>query len=276
MENKFERIIIFALVVLNIAVWPSVYYLNNSKLEVVFFDVGQGDSIFIKIPSGYQILIDGGPDSTLLEKIGSEMPFWDRTIDLIILTHPDHDHIFGLLEVLERYKVDNILWTGILSEGGEYEQWLDSISKEGAEITIAESGQKIEVGDAKIDILFPFKSLEGENVSDANNTSAVARLVFGQTSFLFMGDAYKSTERLLKDIDSDVLKIGHHGSKTSSDANFISLVSPDIAVISCGKDNSYGHPHQETLNALLDIEVLRTDLMGDIKIISDGNIIEVD
>jgi competence protein ComEC len=276
MKNKFERIIIFALVVLNIAVWPSVYYLNNSKLEVVFFDVGQGDSIFIKIPSGYQVLIDGGPDSTVLERIGSEMPFWDRTIDLIILTHPDHDHIFGLLEVLERYKVDNILWTGILSEGGEYEQWLDSISKEGAEIMIAKFGQRITAGDAKIDILFPIKSLKGENVSDANNTSVVARLVFGQTSFLFMGDVYKSTERLLENIDSDVLKVGHHGSKTSSDANFISLVSPDIAVISCGKDNSYGHPHQETLDSLLGIEILRTDFMGDIKIISDGNIIEVD
>jgi len=272
---KNARTILFSLIILNIFAWSAVYYLNNSKLEVIFFDVGQGDSIFIEIPSGYQILIDGGPTSVVLEKLGERMPFWDKTIDLIILTHPDHDHISGLLEVLERYKVDNILWTGILSEGGEYEQWLDLISKEGAEIIIAKAGQRITAGDARIDVLFPFENLEGENVSDANNTSIVSKLIFGKTSFLFMGDAYKSTERLLNNIDSDVLKVSHHGSKTSSDKNFISLVSPNIAVISCGQDNSYGHPHQETLDSLLGIEVLRTDLIGDIKIISDGEKIKV-
>lgn len=272
---KNARTILFSLIILNIFAWSAVYYLNNSKLEVIFFDVGQGDSIFIEIPSGYQILIDGGPTSVVLEKLGERMPFWDKTIDLIILTHPDHDHISGLLEVLERYKVDNILWTGILSEGGEYEQWLDLISKEGAEIIIAKAGQRITAGDARIDVLFPFENLEGDKVSDANNTSIVSKLIFGKTSFLFMGDAYKSTERLLNNIDSDVLKVSHHGSKTSSDKNFISLVSPNIAVISCGQDNSYGHPHQETLDSLLGIEVLRTDLIGDIKIISDGEKIKV-
>jgi competence protein ComEC len=272
---KKARIILLSLIGLNILAWSAVYYFNNLKLEVIFFDVGQGDAIFIETPLGHQILIDGGPTPVVLEKLGERMPFWDKTIDLIILTHPDHDHISGLLEVLERYKVDNILWTGILSEGGEYEQWLDLISKEGAEIIIAESGQRITAGKAKIDILFPFENLEGENVSDANNTSVVTRLVFGETSFLFMGDAYKSTERLLNNIDSDVLKVSHHGSKTSSDKNFISLVSPNIAVISCGQDNSYGHPHQETLDSLLGIEVLRTDLIGDIKIISDGEKIKV-
>ena len=272
---KKARIILLSLIGLNILAWSAVYYFNNLKLEVIFFDVGQGDSIFIEIPLGYQILIDGGPTSVVLEKLGERMPFWDKTIDLIILTHPDHDHISGLLEVLERYKVDNILWTGILSEGGEYEQWLDLISKEGAEIIIAKAGQRITAGDARIDVLFPFENLEGENVSDANNTSIVSKLIFGKTSFLFMGDAYKSTERLLNNIDSDVLKVSHHGSKTSSDKNFISLVSPNIAVISCGQDNSYGHPHQETLDSLLGIEVLRTDLIGDIKIISDGEKIKV-
>jgi len=272
---KKARIILLSLIGLNILAWSAVYYFNNLKLEVIFFDVGQGDAIFIETPLGHQILIDGGPTPVVLEKLGERMPFWDKTIDLIILTHPDHDHISGLLEVLERYKVDNILWTGILSEGGEYEQWLDLISKEGAEIIIAESGQRITAGKAKIDILFPFENLEGENVSDANNTSIVSKLIFGKTSFLFMGDAYKSTERLLNNIDSDVLKVSHHGSKTSSDKNFISLVSPNIAVISCGQDNSYGHPHQETLDSLLGIEVLRTDLIGDIKIISDGEKIKV-
>jgi competence protein ComEC len=276
MKNRSVYIILITLFILNILAWVSVLKLNSSELEVTFFDVGQGDSIFVEIPSGYQILIDGGPTSIVLEKLGKRMPFWDRTIDLIILTHPDHDHILGLLEVLERYKVDNILWTGILSEGGEYEQWLDLINKEGAKIIIAKSGQRISAGDVEIDILFPFESLEGDKISDANNTSVVARLVFGETSFLFMGDVYKSTEKLLNNVDSDVLKVGHHGSKTSSDANFIFSVSPNIAVISCGKDNPYGHPHQETLDALLNIEVLRTDFAGDIKIMSDGNIVRVD
>jgi len=266
-----------ALFLANIFAWSIVYDLNRTEfLEVNFFDVGQGDAIFIETPENYQILIDGGPDSAILEKLGKEMPFWDRSIDLIILTHPEHDHIAGLLEVLERYQVDCILWTGIIRDTAEYEEWKDMIKEEGTNIKIAQAGQKIITPQVFIDILHPRESLEGQEFDNNNNTSIISRLNFGETPFVFTGDAYKSVERELVglgvEIDCDVLKIGHHGSKTSTSKELLEEVTPEIAIISSGKDNAYGHPHQETLDVLTEygIRILRTDQLGDIKIISSG------
>jgi len=287
MERKKENFIflIFGFLLLsNIIAWVAVYELVESQvLEVNFFSVGQGDAIFIETPQHHQILIDGGPSSAILEKLGQEMPFYDRSIDLIILTHPEHDHISGLIEVLKRYRVDYILWTGILRDTSEFKEWEKVLGEKQTEIKIAQAGQKIIFSQSLsfvnkyIEILFPFENLEGQTLKNTNNTSIIVKLIFNENSFLFTGDVYKSVERkLLKrgiNIDSDVLKVGHHGSKTSSSDEFLREVSPEIAVISVGLENPYGHPHQETLAILnkYDIKVLRTDQEGDIKIISDGN-----
>ncbi len=270
------------MVFLNFFAWLAVDDLNHHKfLEVSFFDVGQGDSVFIETPQRQQILIDGGPDSTVLEKLKKEMPFWDRTIDLVILSHPEKDHITGLLEVLKRYKVENILWTGVVRDTAEYKEWEKLIREEGAKIIIAKSGERISGSrtsrgksdfNVSVEVLYPFESLEGKVFKDSNNTSIVVKLTFGQNSFLFTGDIPKSAEKGLSDVDADVLKVSHHGSKTSSGEEFIKQVSPIIAVISVGKNNSYGHPHKEVLDILnkYAINILRTDLDGDIKIISNG------
>jgi competence protein ComEC len=278
-EMKSPYVILAVLLGLNVFAWTAVSYFSEPDLKVIFFDVGQGDAIFIETPQRHQILIDGGPASAILKKLGEEMPFWDRTIDLVLLTHPDHDHIAGLLEVLERYKVKNILWTGVSADTAENEEWQNMIKEEKSNIYIARSGQQIKGGLALLTIFYPFESLEGKKGSNTNNTSVVARLTFGETSFLFTGDIYRSAERaLLKEgveIDSDILKVAHHGSKTSSDKEFISSVSPDVAVISCGKDNPYGHPHETTLDALGEAIIMRTDLIGDVKLITDGAEIRV-
>lgn len=277
------------LIFLNILAWLAVYDLNKPQLlEVNFFDVGQGEAIFIETPSRHQILIDGGPSSVILEKLAKSLPFWDRTVDLIILTHPEHDHLVGLIEVLKRYKVENILWTGVARDTAEYKEWQrlirDEREKEGAQIKIAQSGQLIDFGNQSnryIEVLYPFENLEGQEFKNSNNTSIVAKLIFGENSFLFTGDAYKSVEKKLvdkkTDLASDVLKVGHHGSKTSNSEAFIKHVSPEIAVISAGKDNPYHHPHQETLDTLekYGIKILRTDKNGDIKIISNGESYEI-
>ncbi|MCK4453970.1 MBL fold metallo-hydrolase [Candidatus Parcubacteria bacterium] len=280
-SKSFVSVILGLLFLVNVLAWIEVYNLTQSQvLEVTFFDIGQGDSIFIQTPQKHQILIDGGPDSTILEKLAEEMPFWDRTIDLIILTHPEHDHVAGLLEVLRRYKVEQILWTGIKRDTAEYRKWQELIKKEeteGAKIFIAQSNQRILTRNVLVNILSPFENLEGQEVKNTNNSSIIARLVFGNNTFLFTGDAYKSVERELIERDitlnSDVLKVGHHGSKTSSSEEFIQAVSPEIAVIQCGKDNPYGHPYPETLATLekFGIKILRTDQNGDVKIISDRN-----
>lgn len=261
---------------MNILAWGQVFALADSELEVTFFDIGQGDSIFIETPERVQILIDGGPSSAILEKLGREMPFWDRTIDLIVLTHPERDHMAGLLEVLKRYHIKNILWTGIVRETAEYREWQKLIEQEGANVYIARTGLRIYAGESWFAVLYPFEDLEGEQVKNTNDTSVVARFNYGETAFLFTGDASRSVERKLLDrvelsiLDSDILKIGHHGSKTSTSEEFVQAVSPEIAVISSGKDNKYGHPHQEVLDNLSGIKVFRTDIGGDIKIMSDG------
>ena len=280
MKKKNSVLIILTILFsLNVLAWLTVYDLSRPQLlEVTFFDVGQGDAIFIETTQRHQILIDGGPDSAILEKLGKEMLFWDRTIDLIILTHPEHDHYGGLIEVLKRYRVENILWTGVIRDTAEFKEWQRLIEEE-AKIIIAKVGQKIKIHRSDLcnfSVLYPLENLEGKTVKNTNNTSIITKLVFRDNSFLFTGDAYKAVEReILKkgiNVDSDVLKVGHHGSKTSSADDFIGKVLPSYAIISCGKDNSYGHPHPETLETLekYGITVLRTDQEGDIKIVSDG------
>jgi len=282
-KQNIVSLILGGLICLNIISWIAVYDLSRARfLEVIFFDIGQGDACFIETPQRHQILIDGGPGSVILEKLGKSMPFYDRTIDLIILTHPEFDHLSGFNEVLKKYNVSNILWTGIVRDTAEYKEWKKLIEEEKAEIFIAKAGQKIscltwQIKQCDLEILQPFESLEGKEFKDSNNTSIISKLVFGKNSFLFTGDAYKNVEVELinkeAEIDSDVLKVAHHGSKTSSSEEFLKAVSPEIAVISVGRENKYGHPNEEVLELLekYGIRVLRTDKDGDIKIISDGN-----
>lgn len=271
---------------LNVFLWQEV--LKGNALAVSFFDVGQGDASFIETPQRNQILIDGGPDTAILEKLGKAMPFWDRSIDLVILSHPAQDHVAGLLDVLRAYKVKNILWTGIKKDTAIFKQWKEVLVKEeeeGANILFAEAGQRILLGQEAscpqhIDVLYP-DSIAGTLVkNDDNDTSIVARFEFclptgdppkgDRYSILFTGDLTKKGERMLLSekapVDSDILKVGHHGSKTSSFEKFIEAVSPEIAVISAGRNNRFGHPHEETLETLAryGIEIRRTDQEGDI------------
>ncbi len=282
LERKHIFLILGILIVSNIYAWAVVYELNKSQLlEVNFFDIGQGDAIFIETPHKYQILIDGGPSSTVLEKLGNEMPFWDRSIDLIILTHPEHDHIAGLIEVLKNYEVKNILWTGVFKNTKEFEEWTKLIEEEEVNITIAQAGQKIIISSIFLKILHPFENLAGQDIKNTNNTSIIVRLIFNDNCFLFTGDASKSIERKVIDkglnLNCNVLKVGHHGSKSSTSKELVESVIPELAVISLGKDNRYGHPHVQVLDILNDygIKVLRTDEIGDIKIISDGQNIKL-
>jgi competence protein ComEC len=275
-RRKLIFIILSFLLFLNILAWIAVFELSRSRfLEVHFFDVGQGDAIFIESPQGHQILIDGGPSSVILTKLGKEIPFYDKSIDLVILTHPDYDHVRGLIEVLRKYKIENILWTGIKKDSAEYKEWIDLIKEEKANIFIARAGQQISSRRTVLRVLYPFENLEGQESSNINDTSVVVRLTNNYNSFLFTGDISKSVEKKIVEkeieIQSDVLKIAHHGSNSSSSREFLARVLPEIAVIQVG-ENQYGHPHPEVLERLENsgISVLRTDKAGSIKIISDG------
>lgn len=287
MQITRKKVAYFAVILffLNIFAWQNVFYLAGANdLKVYFLDVGQGDSAFIETPQSHQILIDGGPDSTIIEKLQNIMPSQDKTIDLVILTHPEKDHMQGLIEVLQRYKIEYILWTGVLRQTPEYQKWIEVLNKEkaeGAKIIIAFSQKSIKAGTTSIDILYPFENLSGKELKDSNDSSVVFRLIFGKSEFLFTGDISSKAEESLLDskagLQADVLKIPHHGSKYSTSDNFLETVNPAVSVISAGKENSYGHPTPEVLQKLekFGIKVLRTDTDGDIEIVSDGNNIKI-
>ncbi len=279
-SKKLKIGFLIVLAYLNVLAWIVVFDLAQNNLKVIFFDVGQGDSIFIETPRKHQILIDGGPDISVLERLGENMPFYDRTIDLIVLTHPDHDHMAGLIEVLKRYDVQNVLWTNVVKDDSEYDQFKKMIEQ--SNVVTAQFGQRISSGKGFVmDVIYPFEDLAGQEFKNLNNTSIVNKVFFGEHVFLLTGDASKSIERKLieKGIDlrANVLKLGHHGSKTSTSKEFIEVVNPEIAIVSCGKNNKYGHPAPEVLAILNEygINILRTDELGNIKIISDGQTIKV-
>lgn len=284
MEKKVLLYFIGVLFLLNIFAWQEVFDLASQNiLKVNFLNVGQGDSVFIETPQMHQILIDGGPDSAVLEKLQKLMPLADRTIDLVILTHPEKDHMQGLIEVLQGYRVSYILWTGVVRDTPEYQKWTAALTEEqeqGAKIMTVKSGQTIKAGKVKIDILNPFENLAGKELEDSNDSSIVSRLVFKENSFLFTGDISSQAEKDIVsrevNLQSEVLKVPHHGSKYSTSELFLEKIKPEIAVISVGK-NSYGHPTPETLQRLenFGIKVLRTDTNGDIKLISDGSKIRI-
>ena len=269
--NKMKkRVVIFfsVLIFLNYISWGVLFSLRGAEMEVIFIDVGQGDATLIKTPQGHRILIDGGPGEVVLEKLSRELFFYD-SIDLVILTHPHYDHISGLIEVLRRYNVKNVLYTGVREDTDVFRRWEDEVD----DYHLALAGMKVSANDFYIDVLYPFENLDGEYVSNANRTSIISRFVYNNYSFLFTGDAYISEERELlsrdEDLSSDVLKLGHHGSKTSTSEEFLLAVSPQVAIISAGVDNRYGHPHRDVIDLLerFNVSVMRTDRDGDIRIV---------
>jgi competence protein ComEC len=250
----------------------------DDKLRVSFLDVGQGEAILIQKGS-QQVLVDGGPSPQALAlELGSKMPFWDRTIDLVVLTHPHADHLTGLVDTIQRYRVERVLYPESDYGSPLCQQWLELIGEKDIECTIARAGQEINLGDGvKIAVLNPPASLLTGTNSDVNNNSVVLSLYAGRVSFLLTGDIEQEAEFELiargSNLSGTVLKVGHSGSKTSTTAEFLAEVSPGVAVISVG-ENSFGHPSGEVIDRLeerLGAEnIYRTDEQGTIEFITDG------
>lgn len=283
MLNRFKYYILGILSIIAVLVWIYIFNFENQLgvLEVDFFDIGQGDAILIEAPFSKQILIDGGPDGKIMEKLGNEIPFYDKTIEIVVVTHPDADHITGLVEVLKRYNVGEIIETGILSDSKIYQEWRRQVKEKNIPVIIAKAGEVIKLSpEINLSVIYPFENFSGKSISNINNVSIVSRLVYGDYSFLFTGDLEKSGEYSLIDnginLKADVLKVGHHGSKTSTSDLFLEAVNPDIAVIQVGKNNKYKHPTDEVLKRLQNINTLRTDIEGDIEIcVYGGELLKV-
>ncbi|MEK7082486.1 MAG: ComEC/Rec2 family competence protein [Patescibacteria group bacterium] len=277
--KQYGKIIFLAsCAVLAALVWYAALYAEaHRNLNVSFFDVGQGDTIFIESPDRTQILIDGGPGNAILAKLGRAMPFWDRSLDLVILTHAHADHVSGLVEVLKRYRVDRILESGEAYGTPEYAEWRRLAQEKNIPVTVAHAGQEIRAGALVIAVLSPFENKSGVSLKNPHDANVSTKLIYGGTSALLMGDAEKMIEYRLvyersESLRSDVLKVGHHGSKTSSSQEFLAAVSPKIAIIQAGRKNRYGHPTQEVLDRIsaAGAAIFRTDLDGDIALASNG------
>jgi competence protein ComEC len=250
----------------------------DDKLHVSFLDVGEGDAILVQ-KGGQQVLIDGGPSPQALTLgLGKQMPFWDRTIELVVLTHPHADHIGGLVAVLERYRVGQVLYPDLDCESPLYDEWLELIEERDIEYTLAQAGQEVDLGDGVvITVLNPPVPLLADTDSDIDNNGVVLRLSQGRVGFLLTADIMWEAEFELvnrgAELASSVLKVAHHGSETSTTAEFLAAANPTAAVISVG-DNSYGHPHDEVVarleQALDSANIFRTDEEGTIEFITDG------
>jgi len=270
--------VIPSLLVLAVLSTTAAATMPDERLRVSFLDVGQGDAILIQKGS-QQVLIDGGPSPQALNlELGDRMPFWDRTIEMVVLTHPHADHITGLVEVLKRYRVEKALYPDLDDGSPLYREWLELIREKGIERNIAQYGQRIDLGDGTIiEVLNPpVPPLSGTS-SDLNNNSVVMRLNTGRVSFLLAGDAEWGAEFGLiargDNLGSTVLKVGHSGSRTSTTPEFLAGVNPRVAVISVG-ENRYGHPHDEVINRLAEElgkeHIYRTDEQGTVEFTTDG------
>jgi competence protein ComEC len=259
----------------------------DGRLHLAVLDVGQGDAILVESPSGATILIDGGPDPELtMRRLGEELPFWQRRLDVVVLTHPHEDHVAGLVAALDRFEVGMVLDSGRAYDNPTYPRFVAAARSEpGARFALARAGQQLSL-DAmtQLTVLFPSQADADASLpdNDINNASVVLLLESGSFSALLTGDAETPVENLLAGrgllAPVDVLKVGHHGSESGTGPDFLRIVQPRIALISCGIDNDYGHPHQVTLDNLAAVdglEVYRTDVDGTIRLTVSGDDVEV-
>ena len=285
------------------AVWCVVFVVESGRGNLLFeaFDVGQGDALFIQAPGGNQILVDGGPGNAVLSKLGSVMPFWDRSINLVVLTHPQKDHMQGLISVIDRYSVDYFVRSEVGNDTEGYKKLMDVVERKRVSQKFVTPGERITVGSTSLTTLWPSEEqvakagdsarrplagsqgdalgrgvLGASIVGDLNDYSVVFWLRYGNFDALFPGDADTHVEEKyrgvsLADGTIELLKVPHHGSKTGMSETYLDWLKPQLAVISVGK-NSYGHPAKEVLATLATraIQAKRTDEEGDIEIISDG------
>ena len=278
MKKKALLILICALVIFNGVIWFLVFKKDSSELTIAFLNVGQGDAIFIEAPDGNQMLIDGGNGGSVLQALSDVMPFYDRFIDVVVATHPDADHIGGLIDVFERFNISFVIESGNIGDTETAKRLEKEIAEAGAARFLARRGMSIDLGNGVVaHVLFPDRDV---SEIESNTASVVLQIVYGETEILLTGDSPKSIEKLLvsqnKNLKSDILKIGHHGSRTSTDPSFLAAVAPTIGVISAGKDNRYGHPHQEVVELLQNQRVRFFETKdGHVVFTSNGKVLEL-
>lgn len=284
MLNRFKAFL-FVIVLFAVAAWSSGQIPQASEVtphtQVAFLDVGQGDAILITTPNRRHILVDGGPDSTVLSQLGETMRFHERTLDLVVATHNDADHITGLIDVLERYRVEKLWINGAIHTTNTYLRFLEIVKARGVTTEVAARGKALSIDGVSIEVLYPLEPQEGVRPRSQNSISVVTKVTYGESSFLLTGDIAEAEEQEMiragVDLTADVLKVPHHGSKSGLAVNFLRLVKPQHAVIQVGAENRFGHPAPSILDKLAQegVTIFRTDRDGLIRMGTDGQEIQV-
>lgn len=257
---------------------------NDGKLHVVFCDVGQGDAIFIRTPKGTDVLIDGGPDNSVLSCLSNHMPFWDRTIEVVSLTHPHADHLIGLISVLKRYKLESFISEKLENKTESFRELAKIVQNKKINSRYVFSGDKLRIKDGVVlQVLSPSAeflqrtSPSGVIGETGEFASLILLVSYGQFDVLLTGDSQVIglSEAITAQLPSiEVFQVPHHGSKTGINQGLVDQIRPKLAVISVGKNNKYGHPSKEVIEILRnqDIKTLRTDQDGEVEIVSDGKL----
>lgn len=275
-----KKWVITPLLIVNVLVWTAILNMPDERLHVSILNVGQGDAILIQTPGRQDILIDGGPNpQAVCTELGKKLPFWDRSIDLVVLTQPQADHTAGLIEVLQRYKVTRVIESGLTSSSTTYQKWLSVVKDKGIDYKIVHAGQTIELdSEMRMEVLHPPSPWLQGTSDDIDNNSLVLRLSWNKISFLFTADIGKEAELHLiaqrAKLKSTVLKVAHHGSRTSTSSEFLAVVDPEIAAISVGAKNRFGLPDAGVVTRLIqwlgNNRVYSTSSHGSIEFITDG------
>lgn len=276
--KRFRPIFLLcAFVLLALAVREMFFTIPRMETTVHFFDVGQGDAALIIGPQREQIVVDGGPNLSLLEHLQRTMPFYDRTIDMLVLSHPHQDHLFAFPEIMKRYTVKNLLITGMDFGLPKYREMLTLAADQNVRIILADPEHDIVFEDGlTLDVIWPHANLLGQK-GDANNTSVALRVLYGNDSILFTGDMEEPEEREILsagiDVSANILKVAHHGSRTSSSTGFLMAVKATEAVVSVAAENGYKLPNQDVLDRLrsFGMKTHLTSMSGSLTVTLDGN-----
>ena len=271
LEPNKKRILITSLVVVNILIWNFYFSIQDKKLHLKVYDVGQGDAIFIKSPKGFNILIDGGPNQSVIGYLSKDISFYSRKIDLLILTHPQADHMTGLLEVVKRYQIKTLWISAAKVDTRIYQDWIKLIEEKNINYRVVYQGEKTIFPDGtKVEILWPKKDMISD---DINSYSVVTLVSYGEFDALLTGDADKPNQPYTSsESHVEVFKVPHHGSRASINKSFVATILPDVSIISVGKNMQYGHPNPQVIKFLEQTgsKVYRTDKNGTVEIVSDG------
>jgi len=285
LRKVFNNTVLALLLLTVAAIGLAIISQPDDLLHIYFCDVGQGDAILIKTPQNRQILVDGGRGKQVLNCLSKALPFYDRSLDLVILTHPHADHVGGLIEVLRTYRVEKVVFQQTPYKSADYKEFVDLLGEKKWPILKVVAGEVLALDQqTQAEVWYPLSKEELELLDtpidpydgeEVNDSSVVFRLVCGEFETLLTGDAPESVQKLLlrQGIvrESDILKVGHQGAKDGSDEEFFKKVNPKLAVISVGENNRYGHPHKETLEEIRNagVELKRTDQDGTVEVVSD-------